>query len=193
MPKIIPALFAAAALAAAPTLTPALALADEIEDALQAALDAYRAGNIAEAQEEADYAATLLGQQKAAGLSAFLPAPMDGWTREDGDSSAAMAALFGGGMTASASYARGSDNVEIQVMADSPMITAMAGMMGSPAMMAQMGEVRRTGGHRYVVTHDGDVQTLLNGRVLVQVSGSAPRDALVAYFEAIDLDGLAAF
>lgn len=189
MPNAIRTMIAAAALAAA--IAPAQA--DEVEEALEAALQAYRAGDIAQAREEADYAATLLGQQKAAGLGAFLPDAFAGWTREDGESGAAMAALFGGGMTAAASYVRGSDMVEIQVMADSPMITAMAGMMGSPAMMAQMGEVRRKGGHRYVVTHDGQVQTLLNGRVLVQVSGSAPRDVLVAYFEAIDLDGLAAF
>jgi len=167
--------------------------ADEIEDAIAAGLEAYRAGDIAGAREELDYAATLLGQKKAAGLTAFLPPALDGWTRSDGDASAAGAALFGGGLSASASYARGGESIEIQIMADNPMVATMGAMLGNPAMMASQGEVRRVGRQRYVVAPDGGVMALVGGRALVQLSGSAAREDKIAYFEAIDFAGLEAF
>jgi len=167
--------------------------ADEIEDAIAAGLEAYRAGDVAGAREELDYAATLLGQKKAAGLAAFLPPAFDGWTRSDGDASAAGAALFGGGLNASADYTRGADMVEIQIMADSPMVAGMGAMLGNPAMMATQGEMRRVGRQRYVVTADGGVMALVGGRALVQLSGSAAREDKIAYFEAIDFSGLEAF
>ena len=178
----------AALLVVAPT-----AHADEIEDALNAALEAYRAGEVDRAKEEADFAATLLGQKKAAGLGAFLPAPFDGWTREDGESQAIGAAMFGGGLSASATYERDGETVEAQILADSPMVASMGAMLGSPAMMATIGEVRRAGSHRYVVTGDGEVMALIGGRVMVQIGGSASADDKAAYFEAIDLDALEDF
>lgn len=181
------------ALACALALTAAPLAADPIEDALNAALQAYRAGDVAAAKEEADFAVSLLGQQKAQGLGAFLPQPFDGWTRTDGDAQAAGAAMFGGGLQASASYARADAAIEIQILADSPMVAAMAGMLATPAMMATLGEVRRVGKHRYVAASDGQVMALIANRVLVQLSGSADKADKIAYFEAIDLDALAAF
>ena len=44
------------------------AMADEITDALRSALEAYEAGDVAAAREDAEYAVQLLAQQKAAGL-----------------------------------------------------------------------------------------------------------------------------
>jgi hypothetical protein len=181
------------ALYAALLLAAPAASADQIEDALDAALEAYRAGDFAAAKEEADFAATLLGQKKAAGLTDYLPAAFDGWTRTDGDAQAIVAAMFGGGMAASASYGRNGETVEAQILADSPMIATMGAMLGSPAMMANMGEVKRKGRHRYVVTNDGEVMALLGGRVMVQVGGSASTEDKAAYFEAIDLDALESF
>ncbi|PKP65629.1 MAG: hypothetical protein CVT86_03215 [Alphaproteobacteria bacterium HGW-Alphaproteobacteria-8] len=182
-------LLLAAALAVA--LSPASA--DEIEDAIAAGLAAYRAGDIAAAKDELDYATTLLGQKKAAGLTAFLPPAFDGWTRSEGDASAAGAALFGGGLNASASYARGGETIEIQIMADNPMVATMGAMLGNPAMMATQGEVRRVGRQRYVVSADGGMMALVGARALVQLSGSAAREDKIAYFESIDFAGLEAF
>jgi hypothetical protein len=181
------------ALLAAVLLAAPAAHADEIEDALTAALEAYRAGDVDAAKEEADFAATLLGQQKAAGLGDFLPAPFDGWTREDGDAQAMGAAMFGGGLAASATYTRDGETVEAQILADSPMVASMGAMLGSPAMMANLGEVRRSGSHRYVVTGDGQAMALIGGRVMVQIDGSASTADKIAYFEAIDLDALEKF
>ena len=183
-------LIAAAALVA---IVAGPAGADEVEETLEAALEAYRAGDIALAKEEVDFAAQLIAQQKAAGLAAFLPGPLDGWEKEESGSEGASPAMFGGGSMASATYKGEAGRVEIQMMADNQMVASMAAMLGNAAMMGQMGTVKRKGRQKYVVTNQGEVQALVDNRILVQISGSADAAVKEAYFEAIDLEGLAAF
>ena len=66
-------------------LTAGTAKADEFTDTIEAAMEAYQAGDIKTAKEEIDFAAQLLGQLKAEGLTGFLPPALDGWEREIGD------------------------------------------------------------------------------------------------------------
>ncbi|MBK0397612.1 hypothetical protein H0I76_00280 [Limibaculum sp. M0105] len=169
------------------------AAADEIEDTLNAALEAYKAGDVDTAKEETDYAATLLAQQKAAGLEAFLPEPLEGWTRAEASSNAGAAGMFGGGLMASADYSNGTQSVSVQLMAENQLVAAMGGMLTNPAMMAQMGKVERINRQMVVVTNDGEVQSLVDNRVLVQISGSAPAETKLDFFRAIDLKGLKDF
>ena len=130
-------------------------------------------------------------RRKAEGLKGFLPEPMDGWTREDNETQ--NVAAFGGGQVASARYSHGTDDVEIQLMADNQMVTAMAAMFGNAAMMGAMGTVKRINRQKLVVTNEGEVQSLINNRIMVQISGSADADTKLAYFEAMDMDGLKDF
>jgi hypothetical protein len=175
------ALFAALAVPAA---------ADEVEEAVAAALDAYRAGDMALAKEELDYASSLVGQMKAEGFSGFLPDPMPGWTRTIDDGQADGAALFGG-VTASAAYvdAAGAE-VAIQMMADNPMVASMGAMFSNPAMMGAMGKLIRAGRQKAVLTADGEIQALVANRVLVTIGGDAPEAAKIAYFKLIDFKAL---
>jgi len=183
---------AALALAVVTVLAPPAA-ADEIEDALSAALEAYRAGDVKLAKEEADYAATLLAQQKAEGLSSFLPEGPAGCTRRpDRDETQSMTA-FGGGMMASAAYDCPGGRAEIQLMADNQMVTAMAAMFANPSMLATQGKVSRVQRAMVVATHDGEVRSLIGGRILVQISGSAPTEEKMALFEALNIRSLRAF
>jgi hypothetical protein len=173
---------------------PALAQ-DDVEQALEAALEAYRAGDIALAQDEVDFAAGLLKQKAASSLSSLLPAALEGWTAEDGEAAAAgagMAAMFGGGLAANRTYEKAGDHVEITVMADNPMVAQMAAMFTNPAMLGQAGTLKRLNGQRVAIS-DGELTALIANRFLVQVSGSAPLEAKEAYFEAIDIDALKAF
>lgn len=170
------------------------ARADDVEDAIDAALQAYRADDIKTAREELAFASQLLDKRKAGELQSLLPDPLPGWQREDDDSgqSPAMAA-FGGGQMAGARYTKDDDAVEIQLMADNPMVAAMGAMFSNTAMMGAMGEVKRLGGEKVVLTQEGELQSLVDGRIMVMVSGSADPETLQAYFEAIDLDKLKAF
>lgn len=169
------------------------ARADEVEDALETALDAYRAGDIAAAKEEIDFAAQLLAQQRAAGLGDFLPEALPGWTRLEEQNRGQSGAAFGGGMAASANYRRGTDHIEVELMADNQIVTAMAAMFGNVAMMGAMGQVKRIGRQKVVVTPEGEVQALVDNRILVKVSGNAPIEDKEAYFKAIDIRGLKDF
>ena len=184
---IYPALALLVAFAALP------AAADEIEEALQMALEAYKAGDINAAKEEVDYAAQLIAQMKAAGLNDFLPEALPGWSRAEGDQGGQAMMGFGGGMTASASYSRDQDAIEIQLMADNQMVTSMAMMFGNAAMMGSLGKVKRIKRQKVVVTQQGELQAMVDNRILVQITGNAPVEDKEAYFAALDLRGLQDF
>lgn len=189
--RFAPGALFAALIAVAPAVP---ASADDVEASIDAALQAYRAGDIKTAKEELDFAAQLLGQRKAEELRSLLPEPLPGWQRQDGDAADAQGMVaFGGGQMAGASYTKGSDTVEIQIMADNQMVTAMGAMFSSAAMMGSMGEVKRIGGEKALITPEGELQALVDGRIMVQITGSANAETKQAYFEAIDLEALKAF
>lgn len=169
------------------------ARADDVEDSIAAALDAYHAGDIKKAKEEVDFASQLLGQMKAEGLSEFLPEALDGWERQDAETDSQAMTAFGGGQMAEATYTSGDQRVDVQIMADNQMVTAMAAMFSNPMMMGAMGKVERIGGEKVVITEEGDIQALIGGRILVQIGGSADTAAKEQYFEAIDVEGLKKF
>lgn len=166
--------------------------ADEIEESLILALEAYQAGDINAAKEEIDYAAQLIAQMKAAGLVDFLPDALPEWTRAM-DEGGGQLATFGGGMSASATYTRGTDAVEIQLMAENQMVTAMAGMFGNAAMMGSLGKVKRIKRQKVVITRQGELQAMIDNRIYVQISGTAPVADKEAYFAALDIRGLQDF
>ena len=169
------------------------AQADDVEDSISAALEAYRAGDVKTAKQELDFAAQLLSQMKAEGLRGFLPEPLDGWEREDDETDNQAMAAFGGGQMAGASYTSGDDDVQIQIMADNQMVTAMAAMFSSAAMMGAMGKVERLAGEKVIVTPEGELQAMIDDRIMVQISGSADVETKKAFFEAIDVAGLKEF
>ncbi|MCV6596112.1 MAG: hypothetical protein OIF40_03380 [Mangrovicoccus sp.] len=146
--------------------------ADEITDALEATREAYEAGSIVEALQELSIAQALLQAQKTAGIVAFLPEAPDGWTREVDTDMAAGMMMFGGGTGAEARYIKGGEQIELTLMADSPMIGTFAGLMNNPAMlMASGGKLEKIGGQRFSLM-DGEYSTLVGNRILVQARGS---------------------
>jgi hypothetical protein len=171
----------------------AAAQADEIEDSLQMALEAYQAGDINVAKEEIDYAAQLIAQLKAAGLSDFLPEALPDWTRAEAEQGGQAIMAFGGGMSASATYTRDNDMIEIQIMADNQMVTSMAMMFANPAMMSSLGKIKRIKRQKVVITQQGELQAMIDKRILIQITGRAPAEDKEAYFSAIDLRGLKDF
>lgn len=175
--------------------TPVKLLADDVEDALSLALDAYRAGDIKTAQEEVAFASQVLSQMKAAGLSDFLPAAPQGWARELTQSTGAGTAALGGGSMAEATYRRDADgsNASVQIMVGGQFVGAMAGMFGNVAMLGTLGEVRRINRQQVVITNEGDIQSLVDNRIMINVGGNAPVEVKEDFFRAINLDELAQF
>lgn len=164
--------------------------ADEVTDALEYALDAYNAGDIKTAKEEVDFALQLLSQLKAAGLGDFLPDALDGWEKTVGETQSVPGI---GGQMASASYTRDQDRIDIEMMADSQVVTAMGAMFGNAALMGSMGQVKRINRQRVVVTNEGEIQAMVDNRVMIIVKGRASLEDKEAYFAAIDVRELEEF
>lgn len=183
MPRIIPA----AALAAC--LMPAPAFADDITDALNAAIAAYEAGDIQDALEETAYATQLLNDLKSEGLEAFLPGPLPGWTREVSEEAAQGLGFMGGGSSAEADYTGPDGRFTIVMVADNPMVGAMAGLLGNATIMATMGRIERINGESFL-NADNELSGLIDGRVLIQASG-APVEVMAEHLKQVDFEALA--
>ncbi len=183
MPRIIPA----AALAA--FLLPAPALADDITDALNAAIEAYEAGDIQDALAETGYATQLLNDMQSQGLEAFLPPALPGWTRELSEEPAQGLGFMGGGSSAEAEYTGPDGRFTIMMVADNPMVGAMAGLLGNATIMATMGRIERINGESFL-NADNELSGLIGGRVLIQASG-APVEVMAEHLEQVDFDALA--
>ncbi|MBW8727977.1 MAG: hypothetical protein JF625_22890 [Inquilinus limosus] len=182
---IVPVLVALAGWAIRP------ALADDIHDALGQAESAYNSGDYGRAKRAADLAATLLGQLAAEQLAKALPGPLDGWTAEDASGDSSAAAMFGGGVQAERGYTNADgQQLRIQVMVDSPLVAQMAGLYANPSMAAMMGKLVKIGDQQAVVNEQGEIQMLVDNRVLVTITGDAPEEAKQAYAAAVDLSKL---
>lgn len=167
------------------------AVADEVTDAIDSALEAYGEGDFSYAAEELTFALQLLNEMKAGSLEAFLPEALDGWTRDiDPDGATGMGMM--GGIAASASYSDGSDDFSITVMADSPMVTAMAPMFANAALLTAGGAKMVRVGREKFIDQNGELTGLVGNRILVQASGDA-REAIVAHLETMDFRALANF
>ncbi|MFV2035056.1 MAG: hypothetical protein ACC631_08110 [Halocynthiibacter sp.] len=169
------------------------AQADEIEDTLKLALEAYQAGDIETAKEEVDYAAQLFSQLRAASFRELLPEALPGWTRTIDPAGTTAASMFGGGLNAVATYSNESDTVEIQYMAESQIVVSMAMMFGNSALLGSLGQVKRINRQSVVITQDGTLQSLIDNRVFVQISGTAQLTDMEAYFASIDIGALEDF
>lgn len=181
-------------IAAATALVLAMpAAADDFTDSVEAAMKAYEDGDIRTAKEEIDFAAQLLAQMKAEGLKGFLPEALDGWERKDDKNNSGAMAAFGGGQMAAATYMRDGKRLKVQLMADNQMVTALAGMFGNAAMMAAMGTVKRINRQKVIITKQGEIQSLVDGRIMIQITGNADQEDKEAYFKAVDVKGLKDF
>jgi hypothetical protein len=167
--------------------------ADEFTDVIEDALEAYRAGDITAAREELDFAMKLLNELKSQSLTGYLPEPLPGWTREEADARGAGLgmAMLGGGTAAAATYRRGSEEMTITLVANSPMVS------GIGAMITGMGAI--TGGRPLRIqrtqfaNNDGQLQGVVENRVMVSVAGNASVEDKVAQLEAMDFRALSNF
>lgn len=168
--------------------------ADEFTDTLESALKAYNDGDTDGARQDLDYATKLLGSMKAAALAKLLPEALPGWTREPAsqDDSADFMGMFGGGTTTEATYTKDGEDLTITLVANSPMVSSVAAMVSGMAGMATGAKpirVQRTQFHQ----EDGELQGVVENKVMVSVSGSASIEDKTAFLEAMDFKALGEF
>ena len=172
-------------------LLPAHAKADDVADALAEATRSYQAGHVAAARTAMEEALQLLAQRTAAGLGSALPNALPGWQAEKSETHTAPLGLMGGGSQASRRYknATGQD-VEVQVVADSPVLAQLGMVMANPAIAGAMGKLIHVGSQRAIQTNNNEIQMLVNDRILIMITGNAAIEDKLAYAQAIDLTKL---
>ncbi len=165
----------------------ASAWADDFTDQLDRARSAYGNHDLRGAQKSLDNAENLLRQQRLTQWKAVLPDALDGWKAEDIEGTAAAMAMLGGGVSISRRYRKDSSSVTIELIADSPIVTSVAGMF---KMFAAMGAETFMVGNQNAVYRKDDhsVTAIVADKALVTVKGqNASEDDLKAYFKSIRL------
>lgn len=192
--KSIPLFFAFLAFLAAGKV----AAGDSVLEQIEAGIKAYKAGEYKQAITELNFAIAEIQSKVDEAAKQVLPEPLPGWKAEEAEAQS-MAMMGMGGTTISRSYFKegSGERVEIQIVADSPMIQMFAMMMTNPMMMQSdpSTKVFRHNGKRGLMKHEKNSReweaTLLlgNGRIMVQVSGTnlADESPVLAYLDAIDL------
>jgi hypothetical protein len=186
---------ACAATALAVLLAVGMAKADEVTDQINQALAAYDKKDLKAAGTALDTAATLIRQKQAALWQSVLPPALPGWTAEQPEGSTVAPALFGGAVTVSRKYRKGATIVTVSIVANSPMVQALASFLSSGlgAMLAA-GRLVVIDGRRTLYSKDeNSYQTLVGNAVLVKVEGNRGADdaALRQYLRAVDFAAVA--
>ena len=175
-----------------------MAAEDSVLEQIDAGVKAYKAGEYKQAITELNFAIAEIQQKIDEAAKQVLPEPLPGWKAEDAEAQS-MAMMGMGGTTISRAYYRqeSGERVEIQIIADSPMIQMFAMMMANPMMLQGSPDTRvfRHKGKRGLMKHEKNSNeweaSLLvgNGRILIQVSGSSLADEspVLAYLDALDL------
>ena len=187
-------LIAVALLCLTVALTPGIGRTDDVTDQINEGLKAYKAKDLETSIMALDTAASLIRQQKAEGLTRFLPSPLPGWQANDAESSYAGNAMMGGGINATRTYTLETGDkyqeVTISISSDSPMMQTLAMMFSNP-MFAGGNKIMIIDGRKVMQDKDNNsLQTMIANKVLVEVDGSDDTDAATVkqYLQSVPLD-----
>lgn len=180
-------------------LIPLPLAADEITEQIQSAVEAYEQKDYRSAVDDLNYAIaqiqTLINTENVS----LLPEPLEGWTATEVDNAGAGMAILGGGTNMTRHYQRGEEDLEINIIGDSPWIASMMQIATNPMLMAgnpnlkpyRFGELK---GMKETTPGQVEVSLMLAGQVMVKVVGRDLTDQAVIeqYLEAIDWERLEA-
>ncbi len=162
------ALFAAACLA-----LPFAAFADEVEDAINEAMKLYKEGKYSEASTSLQIALNGINEKKGGTISSALPDKIGEWKGGEVDNTNALG-ILGGGTTVARKYSKTDRNASITIIADSPMIGQVMGLMANPAIAGLAGlKMKKAGDNTVTIQKDAGMgQIVVDNRFLIQIQGS---------------------
>ena len=170
------------------------AVADDVTDIIKSALEAYENGEYSNAAEDLSYAMELIKQKKGENLKDYFPKPLSGWKAEDASSQTAGSGMMGGGTVVSRHYKKGSAEIMINMVTDSPMMQGFAMMMGNPMFAtSDGGKMIRIKRQKAMLKYDkneqsGELSMMVANRIMVTLAGEGiSEDELMAYAKAIDI------
>ena len=168
---------------------PSAAHADDVTDQINEALKAYQNHDTQGAIAALDAAENMVREARADELKKLLPPVPAGWSADNAESSSVGTAMMGGGTTASRVYHLDAQQVEVEIMGDSPMLQGLATLLGSPFAAAGGMKTVVIGGRRMsYAENDNSYMALVSGKVIVKVSGNkeTPDPTLKSFVQAID-------
>lgn len=168
--------------------------ADNVTDPIETALKAYKDKDYKLAIDELKYATAALQKLDAEENKKLLPDPLDGWTKTEGDTSGQAAMnMFGGGSMTTAEYRRDNEQIEIQIIANSPMIATVGMMINNPMFAGSDGsEPYRYKRIKGIKQKDGstvEITLLIAGQIMIKLSGNNLKESSVleAYLDKMDM------
>jgi hypothetical protein len=154
-------------------ILPFAASADEVEDSIQEALKLYKEGKFTEASTSLQMAVNGINEKKGGSISSALPDQIGEWKGGEVNNTNALA-ILGGGTTVERKYSKGERDATLTIMADSPMIGQVMGLMSNPAIAGLAGmKMKKVGGNTVTLQKDqGMGQLVVDNRFLIQIQGS---------------------
>jgi len=174
--------------------------ADEVTDQLDIARKAYDGGELRSAIQALNIATAGIQQRMNDQVLKLLPEPLAGWQADAAQAEAGGIAAMVTGTILSRTYRHpDGPEVELRLMADSPMMAMMAMLMQSPMLMQSSRDTRvyTNRGHQGMIQHEADSNTweislMVGPRIMVQVKGQGLADPKPAeeYLNALDLNAV---
>jgi hypothetical protein len=171
--------------------------ADEVTDQLDAARKAYESGELRTAVDTLNFAIAKIQEQVTARLLQLLPEPLPGWQADAAQSeSGGIAAMITGTNLSRRYYRPDGAEVQLSLMADSPLLPMLTMFLSSPFMMQADPATKPYSlkGQRGMLKHSPDsnayeASLMVGNRILIQGKGSGLPDekAVQQYLEALDL------
>lgn len=176
-------------------------VADEVTDQIDAGRKAYNSGELRQAVQELQFAVAGIQQRLNERYVKLLPSPLAGWKADEAESQGAgMAGILVGTAVTRRYYKEDTgENIEINLLADSPMLQAMIMMMSNPMLLQSEPGTKpyRHQGHSGLLKQDKpndswELSLIVANRILVQISGHALKDKepLELYLKAMDLPAI---
>lgn len=175
--------------------------ADEVTDQMSEALKAYEEKDYKAAIDELKYVTIALQKLDQAENQKLLPEPLEGWTAKEVDNNDSQMAMsiLGGGSSMKAGYQRETEQVDIEIMANSPMMAMMGMMINNPALASsekgtEAYRYKRIKGIKKVKNDKTEITLLLAGQIMIKVTGQKLQDPAVLeqYLDAMDMNKLKA-
>jgi len=173
--------------------------ADEIMEQMNEAIKAYQDKDYKGAMDELKFITAQLQKMDAAENQKLLPDALEGWKKQESQngSQGAMSMLGGGGTSMQATYTKDKESIEIQIMANSPMIAMMSMAISNPALMAADPNTtpfryKKNKGMKKKNGKDTEITLLVAGQIMIKLTGSQLSDdrVLEKYLDSIDIKKL---
>ena len=154
--------------------------ADEVEDSSNEALKLYKEGKLTEASASLQIAVNSINEKKGGSISSALPAQIGEWKGGEVNNSNALS-ILGGGTPVEREYTKGERGATLTIIADSPMIGQIMGLMSNPAIAGLAGmKMKKVGEQTVTLQKDqGMGQMVVDNRFLIQIQGSKLKEAEV--------------